>query len=124
MGLPRNTPRGGTQAQHLIPSELAAHPVLRRLGMELDDAGNGFQLPSASAKPGISALPRHTGSHPAYSDAVRQYLDGLSGISNVRVLDQKVFALQQKLRYLHSIGTPVRDMDGATRALWSRLLNQ
>ena len=124
MGFARNIGRRGTQAQHLIPSELGTHPVLQRLGMNLDEAGNGLLLPSASAKPGISALPRHTGSHPAYTGAVRQYLDGLDGITDLGILDQEILGLQQKLRRLHSAGTPVRNMDGATTELWYRLLTQ
>ena len=41
MGLPRGTNWTGHQAQHIIPVEMADHPVLQRNGMDLDDASNG-----------------------------------------------------------------------------------
>ena len=41
MGLPRGTNCTGYQAQHIIPAEMANHPVLQRIGMDLDDASNG-----------------------------------------------------------------------------------
>ena len=44
MGLPRGTNWTGHQAQHIIPVELANHPVLQRNGMDLDDASNGLFL--------------------------------------------------------------------------------
>ena len=42
MGLPRGTNWTGHQAQHIIPVEMADHPVLQRNGMDLDDASNGL----------------------------------------------------------------------------------
>ena len=44
MGLPRGTNWTGHQAQHIIPAEMANHPVLQRIGMDLDDASNGLFL--------------------------------------------------------------------------------
>ena len=44
MGLPRGTNWTGHQAQHIIPVEMADHPVLQRNGMDLDDASNGLFL--------------------------------------------------------------------------------
>lgn len=32
------------QAQHIIPAETANHPVLQKIGMNLDDASNGMVL--------------------------------------------------------------------------------
>ncbi len=43
MGLPRGTNWTGHQAQHIIPVEMADHPVLQRNGMDLDDASNGLR---------------------------------------------------------------------------------
>ena len=44
MGLPRGTNWTGHQAQHIIPTEMANHLVLQRIGMDLDDASNGLFL--------------------------------------------------------------------------------
>ena len=44
MGLPRGTNWTGHQAQHIIPVEMADHPVLQRNVMDLDDASNGLFL--------------------------------------------------------------------------------
>lgn len=44
MGLPRGANWTGHQAQHIIPVEMANHPVLQRNGMDLDDASNGLFL--------------------------------------------------------------------------------
>ncbi|MGW6665810.1 MULTISPECIES: AHH domain-containing protein [Peribacillus] len=32
------------QAQHIIPKEFRSHPVLIKIGMDMDDASNGFFL--------------------------------------------------------------------------------
>ena len=126
MGLPRTTPWGGYQAQHLVPSQLRNHPVLQKIGMQLDDASNGVFLPSARAKSKdvASALPRHTGSHPAYTEAVRRQLNNLDVNASASVLRQQVSDLQQRLRNLHKQGVPVRNKDGATTDLWMKLLSQ
>ena len=44
MGLKPNTSRKGYQAQHIIPKSLSKHPVLKKIGMDLDDASNGIFL--------------------------------------------------------------------------------
>lgn len=42
MGLKRSTKWSGYQAQHVIPSEMANHPVIKKIGMNFDDASNGI----------------------------------------------------------------------------------
>ena len=44
MGLPRGTNWTGHQAQHIIPVEMADHPVLQRKGVEFHDAPNGLYV--------------------------------------------------------------------------------
>jgi YD repeat-containing protein len=121
-----NTPWTGYQAQHIIPSQLKNHPVLQKIGMNMDDAANGIFLPSAKAKPAgtFSALPRHTGSHPSYTEAIRRQLKNLDLNANVNQLSSQVSIIQQRARVLHQQGVPVRNVDGATTALWERLLSQ
>ncbi|HIF9172277.1 TPA: AHH domain-containing protein [Photobacterium damselae] len=73
MGRKRADSWQGYQAQHLIPSELRNHPMLKIVGIDLDHESNGIFLPSTRNKPVgmISGKPRHTGSHPSYTNAVR-----------------------------------------------------
>ncbi|WP_419210061.1 AHH domain-containing protein, partial [Pseudomonas syringae] len=51
MGRSRSDSWSGYQAQHLIPSELKRHPILEKVGIDLDDASNGIFLPASNAKP-------------------------------------------------------------------------
>ncbi|WP_376699841.1 AHH domain-containing protein [Parageobacillus thermoglucosidasius] len=37
MGVKRSTKWSGYQAQHIIPAEMASHPVLQKIGMNLDN---------------------------------------------------------------------------------------
>lgn len=38
MRLDPNTSRAGYQAQHIIPKEFKNHPILKKIGIDLDDA--------------------------------------------------------------------------------------
>jgi len=57
MGLSRSTTWRGYQAQHIIPAEMASHPIIQKIGMNLDDASNGIflRVPDES----VSTLSRH-----------------------------------------------------------------
>lgn len=67
-------PKNGYQAHHIIPMECKTHPVLNKIGFDLDQAANGIALPS---RPGLSDLPLHRGYHSSYSAAVRRDLDAI-----------------------------------------------
>ena len=99
MGLPRGTNWTGHQAQHIIPVEMADHPVLQRNGMDLDDASNGLFLRTPADD--ISAMSRH-----------------------VDVLQKQVYDLQQNLKYLQQSGLPLYPSQGATVDLWQRSLER
>ncbi|WP_353957787.1 AHH domain-containing protein [Peribacillus sp. NJ4] len=70
MGLPKTTKRTPYQAQHIIPKEFRSHPVLIKIGMDMDDASNGFFLRVPDAD--ISTTSRHKGYHSVYSNFVRK----------------------------------------------------
>ncbi len=72
MGLPRGTNWTGHQAQHIISAEMANHPVLQRIGMDLDDASNGLFLRTPADD--ISVMSRHRGYHSTYNEFVRTNL--------------------------------------------------
>ncbi|TJZ72461.1 transposase [Bacillus amyloliquefaciens] len=105
MGLPRSTKRTPYQAQHIIPKEFRSHPVLKKLGMDMDDASNGFFLRVPDDD--ISATSRHKGYHSVYSSFVRKKLDEIDVNQSVDVIEKQVYGLQQKLRELQEKGLPL-----------------
>ncbi|WP_298772972.1 AHH domain-containing protein [uncultured Shewanella sp.] len=126
MGKNRSDSWTGYQAQHLIPSELKSHPILKKVGMDLDDASNGIFLPASKAKPegSISGLPRHTGSHPNYTLAVRKSLNEMDNSLPIAQLQKQVYDLQVKLRSITESGMPVRNKDGAKTEVWLQWINK
>ncbi|WP_158229049.1 AHH domain-containing protein [Chitinimonas sp. BJB300] len=126
MGRNRSDSWTGYQAQHLLPSELKSHPILKKVGIDLDDASNGVFLPSSMARPEgvVSGIPRHTGSHPNYTEAVRQSLNNMDVSLPVEELQRQVFDLQGKLRSVTESGMPVRNVDGAKTDVWLKWLNK
>ena len=122
MGLPRGTNWTGHQAQHIIPAEMANHPVLQRIGMDLDDASNGLFLRTPADD--ISAISRHRGYHLTYNEFVRTQLDGIDINQSIDVLQKQVYDLQQNLKYLQQSGLPLYPSQGATVDLWQRSLER
>ncbi len=122
MGLPRGTNWTGHQAQHIIPAEMANHPVLQRIGMDLDDASNGLFLRTPADD--ISAMSRHRGYHSTYNEFVRTQLDGIDINQSIDVLQKQVYDLQQNLKYLQQSGLPLYPSQGATVDLWQRSLER
>ena len=122
MGLPRGTNWTGHQAQHIIPVEMANHPVLQRNGMDLDDASNGLFLRTPADD--ISAMSRHRGYHSTYNEFVKTQLDAMDISQSVDVLQKQVYDLQQNLKYLQQRGLPLYPSQGATVDLWQRSLER
>ena len=122
MGLPRGTNWTGHQAQHIIPAEMANHPVLQRIGMDLDDASNGLFLRTPADD--ISAMSRHRGYHSTYNEFVKTQLDAMDISQSVDVLQKQVYDLQQNLKYLQQSGLPLYPSQGATVDLWQRSLER
>ena len=112
MGLPRGTNWTGHQAQHIIPAEMANHPVLQRIGMDLDDASNGLFLRTPADD--VSAMSRHRGYHSTYNEFVKTQFDAMDISQSVDVLQKQVYDLQQKLRDLQQSGLPLYPSQGAT----------
>jgi len=103
MGLPRSTKWTGYQAQHLIPVELASHPVIKKIGMDMDDASNGIFL-RAAANGDISVGSRHTGYHSVYNKFVESQLDAMDIGQSSLELQKQLAELQGKLRKLQTNG--------------------
>ena len=112
----------GYQAHHIIPKQLSTHPVIKKMGIHLDDASNGIflQIPSKN----ISTHSRHRGYHSIYTKFVKQELDKININSSNYSLQVQVHALQLKLRKLQQNGLPMYESGGASIELWTRHLNK
>ncbi|WP_444930188.1 AHH domain-containing protein [Microbulbifer sp. SSSA002] len=75
MGVDKNLKWTGYQAQHIIPSQLKSHPVLQKVGINLDEASNGIFLRIPDE--GISPMARHRGFHSVYNQVVKNRLDSI-----------------------------------------------
>lgn len=102
MGLPRGTNWTGYQAQHTIPAEMENHPILQKIGMDLDDASNGLFLRTPADD--IRTKSRCKGYHSTYNEFVKTQLDAMNINQSVDVLQKQVYDLQQNLKYLQQSG--------------------
>lgn len=105
MGLPRSKSWKGYQAQHIIPSQLNNHPVIKKIGMEMNNSTNGIFLPISSDD--VSSLSRHRGFHSVYNNVVRKQLDKMDVNQDIAVLEKQVYELQQKLKKGVGNGLPL-----------------
>ncbi|MBD5134346.1 MAG: hypothetical protein HDT39_00075 [Lachnospiraceae bacterium] len=106
MGLDPNTSRAGYQAQHIIPKELKEHPILQKIGMDLDDASNVMFLRERNLGE-ISATSIHQGYHKQYTSVIKEFLDNMEVSKNVPELEREVYNLQQSARNMMQDGTPI-----------------
>ena len=122
MGLSRRTKWTGYQAQHIIPVELRDHPVLKKVGFNLDDASNGIFL----RKPhnDISASSRHEGYHAPYNKFVEKMLDRIDLNSSINSIQRDVKSLQNNLRKMQQNGIVLYPKSGATIDLLERTYNR
>ena len=100
------------QAQHIIPAEMSDHPVLKKIGIDLDHSSNGIFLRTPSD--GVSTLTRHRGYHAPYNEFVRSQLNNMNINDPSYVLEHKVSVLQENLRKLQMSGIPIYPKHGAT----------
>ncbi|WP_240456674.1 AHH domain-containing protein [Virgibacillus halodenitrificans] len=105
MGLPRSSSWKGYQAQHIIPSQLNKHPVIKKIGMDMNDSTNGIFLPVPFDD--VIGLSRHRGYHSVYNNVVRKNLDKMDVNKDVAVLEKQVYELQQKLKKGVENGLPL-----------------
>jgi hypothetical protein len=84
-GLKKILKTPGWQAHHIIPYGLRSHRVLRKIGMNLDDATNGIILHEGTM---------HWSQHQNYSRAVRKALDDIPSDLSVEKTMERVYAIQ------------------------------
>jgi hypothetical protein len=101
---------------------MASHPVLQKIGMNLDDASNGIFLRVPDDM--VSSMSRHRGYHSVYNEVVKRELDKIDVNQSIDVLEKQVFKLQQNLKYLQQKGLPLYPNQGASLELWERQLNK
>ena len=122
MGQGRSTKWTGYQAQHIIPAEMAEHPILQKIGMDLNDASNGLFL--QTPKDNISTMSRHRGYHSIYNGFVKIQLDSMDVSQNVMILQEEVLTLQNNLKTLQQSGLPIYPSQGASIDLWQKSLDR
>jgi hypothetical protein len=118
MGLPRNTKWNGYQAQHIIPAELKDHPILKKIGFDLDDATNGIFLRIPGKN--ISTISRHSGYHAPYNRFVEKMLDQIDINSSINSIRNMVKSLQTNLRKMQQNGIVLYPKQGASIDLYER----
>ncbi|MCY8233461.1 AHH domain-containing protein [Priestia endophytica] len=85
MGLKRSGKWSGYQAQHIIPSEMKKNEIIKKIGMNFDDASNGIFLRIPDDD--ISPMSRHRGYHSIYNQVVERALNRMD-------INQSVNSLQ------------------------------
>jgi hypothetical protein len=120
-GIP-GTSFSGWQPHHLIPTEAMNHPVIQKIGMNLDDPSNGIMLPEPDTPAG-GRLPTHRGYHSLFSNMALAELDRLDVNLPISVLQLKVFGVQQRLRFAVIAGLPLYYSKGGTDAVWQLWLS-
>ena len=118
MGLSRRTKWTGYQAQHIIPVELRDHPILKKMGMDLDAASNGIFL--RKPRSDVSASSRHEGYHATYNRFAEKMLDRIDGETSIHYIQKEVKSLQSNLRKMQQNGIVLYPKQGATLDLYER----
>jgi hypothetical protein len=122
MGLSRRTKWTGYQAQHIIPVELRGHPVLKKVGFDLDEATNGIFL--RKPQNDVSAASRHQGYHAPYNQFVGRMLDRIDINSSIQSIQKEVKSLQSNLRKMQQKGIVLYPKHGASVDLYERTYNR
>ena len=99
----------GYQAQHIIPVEMHSHPVLQKIGMDMNDASNGIFLPEPDGD--VHALTTHKGYHAVYNKVCEEYLDKIyekhGDDASVEAVEADVAKLQRGLKSVLEDGVPI-----------------
>ena len=106
MGINTNTKRTPYQAMHIIPKEFKNHPIIKKIGMNFDDASNGIFLKNRKVG-GISPMSRHEGNHKAFNDFIESKLDCMDINKTVSELENELYNIQQKVKKLMEDGLPM-----------------
>ncbi|WBW96128.1 AHH domain-containing protein [Oceanirhabdus sp. W0125-5] len=124
LGVNRTTKRTPYQAMHIIPKKLKNHPIIKKIGMDFDDASNGIFLRNRKSG-GVSTMSRHQGNHDVYNDFIEDQLNKMDVNLSVDQLERQVYNLQQKSKYLMEQGLPMYSKkDKASVDLWQRWFNK
>lgn len=122
MGLSRRTKWTGYQTQHIIPVALRTHPVLKKMGFDLDDISNGIFLREPTTA--VSTISRHRGFHSTYNNFVKKKLDEININSSIHSLQNDVKCLQANLRKMLQSGIVIYPDQGASIDLLERTYNR
>ena len=108
----------GWQAHHILPWEprIQNHPLLQRLGINLNAVDNGVPLPCQSG----SCLSQHSGPHPRYSTAVENFLNRVENMNVSDAVKKNLVAqgIDKAKQALLSGNPPLMNKNGATVPAW------
>lgn len=122
-GLARSTSFSGWQPHHIIPTQAKTHPVIVKIGMDLDHSSNGIMLPEPGTLLG-GPLPTHKGFHSLFNQVALAELNKMDVNLPESVLQLKVFGLQQRLRAGVQAGLPLYESQGGTIQMWQNFLSR
>lgn len=129
----------GYEAQHIIPVQMKDHPVIKKIGMDMNHEQNGIFLPKPDGR--MHSLSTHKGFHSIYNEVVGIYLDDihsrLGENADVDDLSFEVYKLQLALRSSLRGSIPIygrknkaeklevgKRGGGATQEMWKRHLDR
>ena len=99
----------GHEAHHIIPVEQANHPVIKKIGMDMNHPQNGIPLPKSGDS--SHTLSTHKGFHKIYNAIVKEELDDIEERmgrnASIEELQKEVYTLQCNLRKALENGTPM-----------------
>ncbi len=112
-GLTTTTQVSGYQTMHIIPLEFKNHNIIRKIGMDLDDATNGIFLDEATM---------HCGSHSNFSRALERVLNIIPENLSIDETMGKVYGVQARATEKFLEGNSLRSALSDTEDQWYRWL--
>jgi len=103
----------GYEAHHIIPMKHSTHPIIKKIGMDMNHSSNGIFLPTPNGY--FHALATHRGGHTLYNNLVKEELDRLDISKSVEDLDLEVYNIQQTLRLILEQGDPIYKVHKKTK---------
>jgi len=108
----------GWQAHHVIPWALREHPLVKRLGMNINHGHNGVPLPETSG----GNLSVHFGSHSEYTKAFKVFLDRMrkANLQNDKLSELLAESVERTRQVLISGLPKLRKDSELPRDLWQK----
>ena len=112
----------GWQANHIVPWQQREHPLITRLGMDVNNPQNGIALPVDRA----GNLSIHDGSHSHYSEQIKVVLDRIESLpmSDAQKRDLLAEVIERTRQVLLSGLPQIMSKFGGTDEAWRRFFDR